>query len=79
MTICEHCSEQVDQFNETKNSTGGYYGDTYASHEWIERSCPNCGCDCQGVYVEDELLRRYFRRFGFPKGNVAKHVTVRWL
>ena len=78
MTICEHCSEQIEPLTRT-DSTGGHYGDTYASHEWEETVCPECGCDTQGIYVEDELLRRYYRRFGFPSEEIAKHVTVRYL
>ena len=77
MIICEHCSEQIEPLTRTE-STGGYYGDTYATDEWEETICPECGADIQGVYVESESLRRYFRRFGFPGEEIAKHVTIKW-
>ena len=79
MTICEHCSEQIEPLTRT-NSTGGHYGNTHAMQEWEEKICPECNADpIQGVYVEDELLRRYYRRFGFPGEELAKFVTVRYL
>ena len=78
MIICEHCAEPIKVIKATV-SVGGHYGDTYATHEWEESVCPECNADIQGVYVEDESLRRYFRRFGFPAGELAKYVTVKWV
>ena len=63
MTICEHCHEEIEPMEVTE-STGGHYGDTYASDTWTEQRCPKCWWECETVHVEGELGRRYYQRFG---------------
>lgn len=69
MTICEHCAEPVEfEYDHTDE-----YGMRDAGF-----MCPNMH-ETVGVYVEDETLRRYFRRFGFPNDELAKHVTIKYI